>query len=235
MFGHDYLPPTARDRVKIQLHRALGPVVRWTWDMARSVGGIGPNSAAGQQFGTMGEGSIVCFPSDTLMNPQSIHIGSSTMIASHVALAAGWGPNHPGLDPRIVVIGDRCLIGRGSSVIGHVRIEIGDDVWTGHQVHITDMNHGYENIEQPISVQAQGPQPITIGSGSWIGHGCVILPGVTIGRHVVVGAGSIVTSDLPDYSVAVGTPARVVRRYDESDGWKSVGPERATVSVAESA
>ena len=156
------------------------------------------------------------------------------MIAAHVALAAGWGPDHPGLDARIVVIGDRCLIGRGSSVIGHQLIEIGDDVWTGHQVHITDMNHGYEDVDLPISVQAQGPQAVRIGSGSWIGHGCVILPGVTIGRHVVIGAGSVVTSDLPDYSVAVGAPARVVRRYSPGDGWKATGPAAVTLSVGAS-
>ena len=190
MFRHEYQRPTLRDRLRSSVHRAAGPAIRWTWDQCRAMGGIGPDSAAGRRFGSMGEGSIVCFPNDTLMNPGSIHLGSSTMIAAHVALAAGWGPNHPGLGPRIVVIGDRCLIGRGSSVIGHQLIEIGDDVWTGHHVHITDMNHGYEDVDQPISVQAQGPRPIHIGSGSWIGHGCVILPGVTIGRHVVVGAGS---------------------------------------------
>ena len=52
-----------------------------------------------------------------------------------------------------------------------------------------------------------------IGDGSWLGYGSVVLPGVTIGRHVVVGANSVVTHDLPDYSVAVGVPARVIKQY----------------------
>ena len=55
-------------------------------------------------------------------------------------------------DP-VVRIGDRCLIGRGSGIVGHLSIDIGDDVWTGHHVYITDQNHGYEDLDRPISVQ----------------------------------------------------------------------------------
>jgi len=232
MFNRELIPQRRRDRVRSKFYDVAGPAVRWSWDLYKSLGAIGPNSAAGRAFGSLGEGSIVCFPYDTLMNTDSIHIGSGTMISGHVALSAGWGPNHPSISPRIVVIGDRCLIGRGSSVVGHKYIEIGDDVWTGHNVHITDMNHGYENLDLPISVQNQPEAPVHIGSGSWLGHNTVVLPGVTIGRHVVVGAGSIVTSDLPDYSVAVGSPARVIRRYEPGDGWKSVGPHAVTASLA---
>ena len=90
-------------------------------------------------------------------------------------------------------------------------IEIGDDVWTGHHIYVTDQNHGYEDLERPISVQQQPERPVSIGAGSWIGHGTVVLPGSRIGRHVVVGANSVVTGELPDYTVAVGSPARVVR------------------------
>jgi acetyltransferase-like isoleucine patch superfamily enzyme len=222
-----------RDRLKGALYRAAGPFVRSSWELYKSVGAIGPNSAAGRRFGSLGAGSIVCFPYDTVMNPQAIHIGSATMISGHVALSAGWGPHHEGLGNRIVVIGDRCLIGRGSSVVGHRYIEIGDDVWTGHNVHITDMNHDYVDVDLPISVQNQPEAPVRIGSGSWLGHNTVVLPGVTIGRHVVVGAGSIVTADLPDYSVAVGSPARVVRQYDATDGeWKAAGPHAVTARLA---
>lgn len=75
------------------------------------------------------------------------------------------------------------------------------------------MNHGYERLDVPIAAQNQPESPIRIGDGTWLGHHVVVLPGVTIGRHVVVGAGSVVTEDLPDYCVAVGSPARVIRRY----------------------
>jgi acetyltransferase-like isoleucine patch superfamily enzyme len=113
-------------------------------------------------------------------------------------------------DP-VVSIGDRCLIGRGSGIVGHLSIEIGDDVYTGHHVYITDQNHGYLDRELPISRQVQPERPVRIGPGSWIGHGSVVLPGSTIGRNVVVGANSVVTGTLPDHCVAVGAPARIIR------------------------
>jgi acetyltransferase-like isoleucine patch superfamily enzyme len=63
---------------------------------------------------------------------------------------------------------------------------------------------------------------VRIGSGSWLGHGTVVLPGADDGRNVAVGAGSVVTGSLPDFSVAVGNPARVIRRFVEGDGWVRV-------------
>ena len=103
-------------------------------------------------------------------------------------------------------IGDRCLIGKGSGIVGHLSVDIGDDVWTGHFVYITDQNHGYEDTTRPISRQSQPERPVVIGDGSWLGHGTVVLPGARIGRHVAVAAGSVVTGDLPDLCVAAGAP-----------------------------
>jgi serine acetyltransferase len=208
------------------LRDATGELVRWSWDRYRSYGVIGPHSTAARRFGSFGEGSVMCFPFETLMNESAIHVGAHTLIGRDVSLAAGWGPDHPGLPDRVVGIGDRCLIGRGSSIIGHLSLEIHDDVWTGHHVRITDMNHGYEDLSRPISVQHQLERPVVIGEGSWLGHGVVVLPGVHIGRHVVVGAGSVVTRDLPDHSVAVGVPAVVVRRHCDA-GWVRVADEAA--------
>ena len=74
---------------------------------------------------------------------------------------------------------------------------MGNDVWTGHHVYITDQNHGYEMLDIPISVQVMPERRVSIGDGSWLGHGTVVLPGSNIGRHVVVGANSVVTGDLP--------------------------------------
>lgn len=158
------------------------------------------------------------WPPVTIFNERYIHIGSGTMIGPGVALSAGMVPGQECLTDRVVVIGDRCLIGRGSGIVGHFSIEIGNDVWTGHHVYVTDQNHGYEDVGRPISDQTQPERPVRIGDGSWIGHGSVILPGADIGRHVVVGANSVVTGHLPDNCVAVGAPARVVRRWD-GRGW----------------
>jgi acetyltransferase-like isoleucine patch superfamily enzyme len=113
-------------------------------------------------------------------------------------------------DP-VIVVGDRCLFGKGSSIVGHLEIVIGDDVWTGQHVYITDQNHGYGDLDLPISQQSMPERPVSIGDGSWLGHGSVVLPGATIGRHVVIGANSVVTGHIPDHSVAAGVPARVIK------------------------
>ena len=173
---------------------------------------IGPDDPRGRRFGSFGERSIIMWPPVTVFNEQYIHIGSHTMIGPGVALSAGMVPGQECISDRVVVIGDRCLIGRNSGIVGHFSVEIGNDVWTGHHVYVTDQNHGYEDPTRPISLQTQPERAVRIGDGSWIGHGAVILPGVTIGRHVVVGANSVVTSDIPDFSVAVGSPARVIRQ-----------------------
>ena len=89
------------------------------------------------------------------------------------------------LDGPVVTIGDRCVIGKGSGVVGHQRVEIGDDVWTGHYVYVTDANHGYADPVEPVGLQFAAPRPVRIGSGSWLGHGALVLGGVSIGEHVV--------------------------------------------------
>ena len=149
----------------------------------------------------------------TIFNEQYIHIGENTLIGPDISLSAGMVPGQKCITNPVVTIGDRCLIGRGSGIVGHFSIEIGDDVWTGHNVYITDQNHGYEDVSLPISKQSQPERAVKIGSGSWLGYGSVVLPGVTIGEHCVIGANSVVTRDVPSYSVAVGVPARVIKRY----------------------
>lgn len=193
--------------------------MRGAWERAARVGAIGPNSVAGRRFGRFGKHSVILFPADTIFNERYIHIGEGTMIGPHVSLSAGMVPGQQCLTDPVVRIGDRCLIGKGSGIVGHLAIDIGNDVWTGHHVYITDQNHGYEDITRPIAQQTMPEQPVVIGDGSWIGHGAVVLPGARIGRHVTVGANSVVVGELPDRCVAVGVPARVIRRYVDGQGW----------------
>jgi acetyltransferase-like isoleucine patch superfamily enzyme len=218
----DRPPDTGIRRVVDRARRLAGEGVRRGWETLCELGAVGPDDARGRRFGSFGEGSIVCFPFNTIFNEQFIHIGRNTMIGPQSTLSAGMVPGQQCLHDAVVRIGDRCLIGKGSGIVGHFEIVIGDDVWTGHHVYITDQNHGYEDIGLPISKQSMPERPVVIGDGSWLGHGTVVLPGARIGRHVVVGANSVVTSELPDFSVAVGSPARVVKRYDDVKGWISV-------------
>ena len=185
---------------------------------------IGPNTSRGKRFHSFGEGSIIMYPFANVYNEHYVKIGSSTTIGPNVSLAAGMVPGQSCLTNPVVEIGDRCLIGRDSGIVGHLGIHIGNDVWTGHRVYITDQNHGYQDVTRPISTQTQAERPVRIGDGSWIGTGSAVLPGATIGKHCTIGANSVVTGDIPDYSVAVGAPARVIKRYVDGQGWIPVTP-----------
>ena len=212
MLGRQPPPDTAWTRTAGAGKRLVGELIHRARDTAVEWAAIGPDTVRGRRFGAFGRGSVICFPPTTIMNERYIRIGSGTMIGPNVALSAGMVPGQRCISDTVVSIGDRCLIGRGSGIVGHLSIEIGDDVWTGHHVYITDQNHGYDDPDRPISQQVQPERPVTIGSGSWIGHGAVILPGSSIGRNVVIGANSVVRGAIPDHSIAVGAPARVIRR-----------------------
>ena len=198
----------------------IAGVVARRWEDWQFAAAITNHTARGRKFKRFGDGSLIAFPWVTVYNEHYIEIGSNTMIGPYCALSAGMLPGQECLTSPVVKIGDRCLIGRGSGIVGHLAISIGDDVWTGHHVYITDQNHGYEDVNRPISQQTQPEQPVIIGDGSWLGAGTVVLPGATIGRHVAVGANAVVTGALPDFCVAVGAPARVIRQYTPDSGWR---------------
>lgn len=194
------------------MKRASGELVHAGRDWMVEVGAIGPDSRRGRRFGKMGRDSVICFPPNTLFNEEYIHIGTGTLFGPQITLSAGMVPGQQMVTNPVISVGDRCLIGKGSGIVGHLDIKIGNDVWTGHHVYITDQNHGYEDLSLPISQQMMPERPVRIGDGSWLGHGTVVLPGATIGRHVVVGANSVVTGELPDNCVAAGVPARVIKQ-----------------------
>ncbi len=182
---------------------------------------MGPNHPLARRFGAFGEGSLIAFPPGAIFNERWIRIGRNTMIGPYVSLSAGMAPGQEMVSDPVVSIGDRTLIGRGSHIVGHFCVEIGDDIQTGPYVYITDQNHVYSDPDVPIGAQWPVESSVHIGSGSWLGTGVVVLPGSRIGRNVAVGAGSVVTGELPDHCVAVGSPAKVVKRYSPGDGWRA--------------
>jgi len=204
------------------LRRVIGDSAQRLWERLVDWGAIRHTSARARRFRSFGRGSALCFPIGALFGERYIEIGAGTIVGPNVSLSAGVSPEHDLGDREIVRIGDGCLIGKGSGIVAHERVEIADHVFTGHHVYITDANHGYEDTHVPIGRQFAPPRPVAVGEGTWLGHGAIVLPGATIGRHVVVGAGSVVTGVLPDFCVAVGNPARVIRRYVTGDGWVDV-------------
>lgn len=162
------------------------------------------------RFGRFGPGSLICFPPTALFGEKAIYLGDDTMIGPHCSISVGMVPNQELFATRMLTIGDRCVIGRGSSIAAHLSVTIGDDVYFGPNVYVTDHNHSNEDPTKPVGRQASPEQPVVIGSRSWLATGVVVTPGVTIGEGVSVGANSVVTTDLPDGCIAVGAPARVI-------------------------
>ena len=132
------------------------------------------------------------------------HCGEGVIVKQNCYLGDGSG----------VTVGDNAQLGHGARIDQDVAI--GCDVVMGPDVVIMTNTHAFENPNQPIRLQGNGgSSPVIIEDDVWIGTRVIILPGVRIGRGSVVGAGSIVTRDLPALSVAVGVPARVIRKRGE--------------------
>jgi maltose O-acetyltransferase len=112
-----------------------------------------------------------------------------------------------------LTIGARCFANFGLVALDVATITIGDDVQIGPNVQLLTPTHPVE--PEPRRQKWEGAQPIVIGDNVWLGGGAIVLPGVTIGENTVVGAGSVVTRDLPANVVAVGNPARVVRSLEQ--------------------
>lgn len=162
-------------------------------------------------FGTFGHRSLLQ-PPLFLSNTRFIHIGSRVLIRRGVRLEVVQPQN--GVVPRLA-IGDDCNIEQNVHIVCGNRVEIGKDVSITANCAIVDVTHpldGPDNVKIGETIKP-GDSYVYIGDGSFLGIGTVVLPNVRIGKRVVVGANSVVTSDLPDFCVAAGAPARVHKTY----------------------
>ncbi|RZM27908.1 MAG: acyltransferase, partial [Pedobacter sp.] len=118
-----------------------------------------------------------------------------------------------------VIIGDHALVGMGNVIIGPVTI--GNNVIIAQNVVMSGLNHVYEDINIPILRQPVVTKPIKIEDDCWIGANAVITAGVTIGKHAVIAGGSVVTKDIPPFSVAGGNPAKILKYFNTvSQTWE---------------
>ncbi len=109
-----------------------------------------------------------------------------------------------------IKIGDNSGIGVRCSIRGP--LVIGNNVMMGPEVIIITSNHSFNRIDVPMNLQGSLPQKtVIIGNDVWIGTRVIILPGVKVGNGVIIGAGSIVTKDIPDYAIVGGNPAKIIR------------------------
>jgi acetyltransferase-like isoleucine patch superfamily enzyme len=214
------LPAMAWKQSLARRRRALiAGLVQDGWRRIQQAGTVTAESAAGRRFAAFGPGTLMAFPTGAVYGERWIEIGDQCMIAELVTMCAGIAPGQD-LGPEPVLrVGDRCVIGRGSHIVAHHSISIGDDVFTGPYVYITDQNHSYGDVDVPVGRQWPVNSGVTIGSGTWLGTGAVVLPGSAIGRNVVVAAGAVVRGTVPDYAVVGGVPAKVIKEYVAGAGW----------------
>lgn len=190
----------------------IGEVLRRGWDQVGRLATIYSGDPRSRRFHAFGEGSCIVFPSAAILGDDRIAVGADTMVGPYTTLSAGLPlqPPNPSWAGPTLTIGDRCVIGRNVTITAHQEIVIGDDVWTGNEVFISDQNHAWDDPDRPIGEQGSVPLPVRIGDGTWIGAGAKILPGASLGARVVVAAGAVVTAPVPDGAIVAGVPARVV-------------------------
>jgi len=174
-----------------------------------------------QKFGRFGKKSLLLKPLK-IQGASDIYIGEHTQILNMAWLAAL--PLN-GVQGKLT-IGDHTQIGHFSHIIATQEVVIEDHVLTADKVYISDNVHAYENPDLPILAQGiRQLSPVRIGSGTWIGENACII-GARIGRNCVIGANAVVTKDIPDYCVAVGVPAKIIKKFNvTSNLWETYGSE----------
>ena len=165
----------------------------------------------------LGKGSIIVSPLK-VNGKKNISIGNCVTIKYKTWLAslpldAGTG--------SLLEFGDGCCIGNFNHIYATKKVIFGRKVLTADKVYISDNLHSYEDITKAVLDQPlKQSNEVHIGDGTWIGENVCIM-GCTIGKHCVIGANAVVTKNIPDHSVVVGNPAKIIKRYCfETKRWK---------------
>jgi acetyltransferase-like isoleucine patch superfamily enzyme len=164
-----------------------------------------------------------------LRHPKKIRLGDDVVVDDLVVLDAK-GTSNRGIDvgngvflgrgtilsckDGDIVLGDKTNIGFHCEVFSASTVTVGRDGLFAAYTYLVGGGHEFDRADVPVIEQERSSRGITLGDNVWLGTGTKVLDGVRIGRDVVVGAGGVVTDDLPDGTVAVGIPARVVRRRE---------------------
>jgi acetyltransferase-like isoleucine patch superfamily enzyme len=176
-------------------------------------------------FKRFGKGSYIRKPL-LITSPKFVSIGEYVSIRDGVRLEVIQ--DSKARNPHLA-IGSNTNIEQHVHIICHNRIQIGNNVSITGKCSIVDVTHPYSDVHDPTKIGARiqdDDSYVEIGDGSFIGYGTVILPNVRIGTYAIVGANSVVLGDIPDYTVAAGAPARIIKRFDPERGsWIKVCPE----------
>lgn len=200
------------------LLRNIWHEIKWVWILKMELG-----MRKKKSFFAFGKESVMQCPLKQLSGAEKIAIGDHTTVLKNSRMAVYQPEKSHG---AVIQIGNGCYIGYDFTVLatGCGTVTIGDHVLIASDVVITSENHGIDpESEIPYMDQELSENAVVIGEGCWIGEKTIILPGVTIGEKAVIGAGSVVTKSVPPLSIAVGNPARVIKRYNqETHQWEQV-------------
>lgn len=170
-------------------------------------------------FGAMGKGCQIMLPFKS-GNAKDIYLGENVYICGGAWIDCFKQYGEQKWQPKLV-IEDGVYIGHRSHIMVVGEMRIGKNALIADKVYISDNLHGFEDVNQPIMPQPLKHAPVTIEDEAWIGENVCVLPGVTIGKHSVIGSNSVVSRSIPPYSVAVGSPARVIRQYNpDTQQWE---------------
>jgi lipopolysaccharide O-acetyltransferase len=192
-----------------EAHRLLGRGFLALYRLAARARAKGFSLAAAGGFASFGARSVVQ-PPVRLSGERRIAVGDDVFVGAGSWLQAldGYG------DEVALEIGDGTSIAGGCVLSAAVGVRLGRGVLFARNVYVADHRHAFEDTTRPVLAQRlESVAPVEVGDGAWLGQNVVVCPGVRIGRGAVVGANSVVLEDVPDYSVAVGAPARVVRTF----------------------
>ncbi len=162
-----------------------------------------------EQFRAIGD-NVIFEPGVLVFHPDTITLGNNIYIG-HGTILKGYYNNE-------MSIGDHTWIGQGCFFHSAGKITIGKAVGIGPHVKIlTSVHADIGDVSKPVMHNPLEFKPVTIGDGSDIGVGTIILPGVTIGEGAIIGAGAVVTHDVPPYAVAAGVPAKLLHYRTKGD------------------
>jgi acetyltransferase-like isoleucine patch superfamily enzyme len=176
----------------------------WLW---RRIINKAFTAGVSRSFAGFGRGSSIQLPAD-LLGIEHITVGERVLIHAGAIIQSQVGGT--------ISIGDDSLVYERAVITAQLSVVIEAGAIIGRNAHVSDHTHTYDDPTLNIVDQREPiVAPVLIKEGAWIANGAIVMPGITVGKRAVVGANAVVTADVPDYAVAVGAPARIVRRYDK--------------------